>query len=58
MGARNFLKEESVSYFVEDRPWEAYLPAGAKKRLAEAQHDLAQSVRTMKSGKDTHVQDQ
>jgi hypothetical protein len=40
VGLRNFLKEESVSYFVEDRPWLNYLPAGARKRLAIAQAEL------------------
>lgn len=50
VGSRNFLKEESVSYFVEDRPWERYLPAGARKRLAEAQASLRTSVAALESG--------
>lgn len=55
VGSRNFLKEESVSYFVEDRPWEKYLPAGARKRLAEAQASLRTSVAALESGE--HAED-
>lgn len=50
IGMRKFLKEESVSYFVEDRPWQDYLPAGARRRLAEAQKELNGAVAALESG--------
>lgn len=58
VGKRTMLHEESVNYLVEKRPGlqENKLPAGARRRLAEAQAKLRISVAALESGE--HVQDQ